>query len=148
MKRSEINTATAESGDTSEVCTALDETKDKTRGRVRAASTLTGIRVRNRADEELGHIEQIMIEIPSGRVVYGVLSFGGLLGVGDTLVVVPWKAMRIDDKAISESFVLDTDRETLENAPRFNKDRWPNMADPAFETAISRHFGRGTGLVR
>lgn len=76
MKISKTNTATVETGDTSEVCTALDEKKDRSRRRVRAASALTGIRVRNSADEELGHIEQLMIDIPSGRVVYAVLSFG------------------------------------------------------------------------
>jgi hypothetical protein len=83
-----------------------------------------------------------MIDIPSGRVVYAVLSFGGFLGIGDAWVAVPWNAMQIDEQALIESFVLDIDRETLEHAPRFSKDRWPNMADPAFAAAIDRHYRR------
>ena len=138
---SETDSALGES-DESEVCTALDDMKDTTRRRVRAASTLTGDPVRNSAGEDLGHIEQIMIDIPSGRVVYAVLSFGGFLGIGDALVAVPWDAMRIDEKAAIQTFVLDIDRETLEKAPRFSKDRCPNMADPAFADAIHRHYGR------
>jgi sporulation protein YlmC with PRC-barrel domain len=142
MTFSEANTALSETGDTSEVCTALDEMKDTTRRRVRAASMLTGSPVRNGAGEDLGHIEHIMIDIPSGRVVYAVLSFGGILGIGDAWVAVPWNVMRIDEKALIESFVLDIDRETLESAPRFPKDRWPDMADPAFAAAIHRHYRR------
>ena len=140
MKLSETNTALSETGNISEVCTALDEMKDMTRRRVRAASMLTGDPVRNSAGEDLGHIENIMIDIPSGRVVYAVLSFGGLLGIGDKLFAVPWDVLRIDEKAMIESFVLDIDRKTLENAPGFSKDRWPNMADPAFAAAIHRHY--------
>jgi hypothetical protein len=142
MTFSETNTALDETGNTSEVCTALDDMKDRTRRRVQAASMMTGDPVRNSAGEDLGHIEHIMIDIPSGRVVYAVLSFGGFLGIGDSWVAVPWNAMRIDEKEMIESFVLDIDRETLENAPRLSKDRWPNMADPAFAAAIHRHYRR------
>jgi sporulation protein YlmC with PRC-barrel domain len=142
MTFSQTNTALSETGDTSEVCTALDEMKDTTRRRVRAASMLTGDPVRNSAGEDLGHIEQIMIDIPSGRVVYAVLAFGGFLGIEDKLFAVPWDVLRIDEKALIESFVLDIDRKTLENAPGFNKDMWPDMGNPAFAAAIHRHYRR------
>src|SRR5580704_7263924 len=51
--------------------------------RVLAAGTLTGDRVRNRAGEDLGKIEEIMLDVGSGRVAYAVLSSGGFLGIGD-----------------------------------------------------------------
>ena len=52
--------------------------------RVRAASALTGDRVRNRAGEDLGKIEEIMIDLPGGRVAYAVIAFGLLdLGAND-----------------------------------------------------------------
>ena len=142
MTFSETNTALDETGNTSEVCTALDDMKDMTRRRVRAAAILTGDPVRDSAGEDLGHIEHIMIDIPSGRVVDAVISFGGFLGIGGAWVAVPWNAKSIDEQAVAESFVLDIDRETLETALRFSKDRWPNMADPAFGAAIQRHYER------
>jgi hypothetical protein len=58
--------------------------------RVLGASTLTGDRVRNSAGDDLGKIEEIMIDLASGRVAYAVLSFGGFLGIGDKLFAVPW----------------------------------------------------------
>ena len=59
---------------------------------VLSASTLAGDSVRNPAGEDLGMIDELMIDIPSGRVAYAVLSFGGFLGLGDKLFAVPWSA--------------------------------------------------------
>ena len=113
---------------------------DRRRRRVLTASTLTGDRVRNAAREDLGKIENIMIDIPSGRVAYAVVSFGGFLGIGDKLFAVPWSALQIDEG--EHEFLLDVDRKTLENAPGFSKDAWPDMADPAFGASVYSHYGR------
>jgi uncharacterized protein YrrD len=52
--------------------------------RVLSASTLAGDQVQNSAGEDLGEVDEIMIDIPSGKVAYAVLSFGGFLGMGNT----------------------------------------------------------------
>jgi sporulation protein YlmC with PRC-barrel domain len=114
--------------------------RDRRRRRVLSAGTLAGDRVRNAAGEDLGKVEEIMIDLASGRVAYVVLSFGGFLGIGDKLFAVPWQALRIDEG--EHQFVLDVDRKTLESAPGFNKDDWPDMADPSFGAAIHEHYGR------
>jgi len=114
--------------------------RDRRRRRVLSAGTLAGDRVRNAAGEDLGKVEEIMIDLASGRVAYVVLSFGGFLGIGDKLFAVPWQALRIDEG--EHQFVLDVDRKTLENAPGFDKDNWPDMADPSFGAAIHQHYGR------
>jgi sporulation protein YlmC with PRC-barrel domain len=44
--------------------------------RVMSASSLSGDTVRNSAGEDLGNVKEIMIDVPSGRVAYAVLSFG------------------------------------------------------------------------
>jgi len=107
---------------------------------VLAASDVIGDCVRNPAGESLGIIEQIMLDVPDGRIAYGVLSFGGFLGVGDKLFAVPWSALKFD--AERQEFVLDVDRRTLENAPGFNKHHFPDMADPSFKTAIHDYYGQ------
>jgi hypothetical protein len=45
-----------------------------------AADTLDGDKVVNATGEDLGEIKDIMIDVPTGRVAYAVLSFGGFLG--------------------------------------------------------------------
>ena len=58
-----------------------------------SANTLKGDQVVNRAGEDLGQIEDFMIDLENGRIAYAVLSFGGFLGMGDKLFAIPWKLL-------------------------------------------------------
>src|SRR5512146_2098640 len=97
--------------------------------RVLSAGTLTGDHVRNSAGEDLGKIEEIMIDVPTGRVAYAVLSFGGFLGLGDKLFAIPWDPLSLDET--THKFLLNVPKSRLENAPGFDKNNWPDMADPS-----------------
>jgi sporulation protein YlmC with PRC-barrel domain len=108
--------------------------------RVLAASSLAGDSVKNRHGEDLGAITEIMIDIPSGRVAYAVLSFGGFLGMGNKLFALPWSMLTVDEDR--KCFVVDIDKTTLENAPGFDKDQWPDMANPAWATKVHTYYGR------
>ena len=103
------------------------------------SNTLVGDRVRNAEGEDLGTIEELMIELHSGRVVYVVLSFGGILGIGDKLFAIPWSALSLDPD--DNQIVLDVKRESLENAPGFDKEQWPSMADRDWGEEIHNHYG-------
>jgi PRC-barrel domain len=46
--------------------------------------------------EKVGYIERVMIDKISGKVSYAVLSFGGLLGIGDDQYPLPWQALKYD----------------------------------------------------
>ena len=106
--------------------------------KIMAADTLEGDDIVNAAGDKLGELEHIMIDVPSGRVAYAVLSFGGFLGMGDKLFAIPWRALRIDPP--NHRFILDVDKETLENAPGFDKDHWPSMADEQWAREIHTHY--------
>jgi sporulation protein YlmC with PRC-barrel domain len=112
---------------------------DKQLRRVLAASTLAGDSVKNSAGDDLGKVDEIMIDIPSGKVAYAVLSFGGVLRMGNKLFAVPWSALRVDED--EKCFILDVDKQTLENAPGFDKNNWPDMADNTWGEVVSRHYG-------
>jgi sporulation protein YlmC with PRC-barrel domain len=106
---------------------------------VAAASTLVGHRVLKSGGEELGHIEEIMLDLKTGRIAYAVLSFSGFPGIANKRFPVPWNALQMH---LGEGeFVLDMDPKTLEGAPDFDKDNWPDMADPAFGRVIHKHYG-------
>ncbi len=107
--------------------------------RVLSASTLAGDNVVNGAGQDLGKIDEIMVDIPSGRVAYAVLSFGGVLGIGSKLFAVPWSALVLDED--EKRFVLNADSKTLENAPGFDKSNWPDMADTAWASQIFQYYG-------
>jgi sporulation protein YlmC with PRC-barrel domain len=105
---------------------------------VLSASTLTGNTVCNTQREKLGKVEDIVLDTDSGRVAYGVLSFGGFLGMGDKLFAIPWKAMRLDTE--KHEFVLDVEKDVLEQADGFDKDNWPNMTDRDWGTRVHDHY--------
>jgi len=106
--------------------------------RIMAADTLEGDTVVNAAGEDLGEIKDIMIDVPSGRVAYAVLSFGGFLGIGDKLFAIPWQALQLDPE--NHRFVLDVDKERLRAAPGFDKDHWPSMADERWAVEIHEYY--------
>ena len=107
--------------------------------RIMAADTLQGDDVYNMADEKLGEITDIMIDVPSGRVAYAVMSVGGVLGLGDKLMAIPWSALRLDTER--KCFRLDVAKERVENAPGFDKDHWPSMADPTWAADVHGYYG-------
>lgn len=105
---------------------------------VMAASSLRGDKVYNSMGEPLGEIQEIMLDVPTGRIAYAVLSFGGIMGFADKLFAIPWGAMTLDaDRAC---FVLDVPREELENAPGFDRHHWPSMADPTWVEEIHAFY--------
>lgn len=118
----------------------MTPTTTTTRSSVLSATTLIGDRVMNRAGENLGKIEELMIDLERGRVAYAVLSFGGFLGMGDKLFAIPFQALRLNKD--ENSFRLDVDKEKLKNAPGFDKNNWPSTADRSWGTQIHSFYGQ------
>jgi sporulation protein YlmC with PRC-barrel domain len=108
--------------------------------RVLGATSLTKDAVRNRNGDDLGSLKEVMIDIPAGRVAYAVLSFGGFLGIGNKLFAIPWEMLAVDEDR--QCLLLDIDKKTLENAPGFDKDHWPDMSDPEWGTQVYTYYGR------
>ena len=86
--------------------------------RLMGADTMMGNDVYNRQDEDLGDIKEIMLDVAAGRISHAVLSYGGLLGMGEKLFAVPWSALTLDTE--NKRFTLDVSQERLENAPGFD----------------------------
>jgi sporulation protein YlmC with PRC-barrel domain len=103
------------------------------------AGTLIGNDVCNLQGEDIGDIKEIMLDMASGRVGYAVLSFGAFLGFGEKLFAVPWKALTLDTK--NKRFVLDVEKIRLAEAPGFNKDMWPDMADQSWAKEVHTFYG-------
>ena len=110
------------------------------RRRLLSASTLSGDKVFNLEGEDLGKIEDFMLDMESGRIAYAVLSFGGVLGLGDKLFAVPPEALNIDEG--KRCFVLDASKSDLEHAPGFEKDAWPDFTDQSFRSQVYAYYGR------
>jgi len=97
------------------------------------------MRVRNQVGEDLGTIEELMIDVPSGRVAYAIIAFGGFLGVGDKLFPAPWRALILNER--TREFLLDVDRKQFEQAPGIDPNRWPDMNDPMWDSQVEEFYG-------
>ena len=103
------------------------------------AHTLTGNDVYYGADTKLGDIKEIMLDMRSGRVAYAVMSFGGVFGMGEKLFAIPWRALTLDTD--NKRFTLNVDRAKFEDAPGFDANHWPDMADATWEKSIHTYYG-------
>lgn len=106
--------------------------------RVLSASSITSDDVRNHSGDDLGSVKDLMIELETGKVRYAVVSFGGLLGIGNKLLAIPFSAFSVDPE--QQCFILDADRSKLENAPGFDPDSWPDFGDPSLTEPIDRFY--------
>lgn len=103
------------------------------------ANTLLGNDVYNKEGDDLGDIKEFMFDMASGKVAYAVLSYGGMMGMGDKLFAVPWSALELD--TTNKRFTLDVPKDTLKDAPGFDKDHWPVMADKTWASSVHKFYG-------
>ncbi|MBE7549574.1 MAG: PRC-barrel domain-containing protein [Anaerolineales bacterium] len=96
-----------------------------------SASELMDYTVQNSQGEELGEIEDLMVDVNNEQIRYAVLSFGGFLDIGEKLFAIPVTAFTVD--STNEMVTFDVDQETLENAPGFDTDNWPDFANPEWD---------------
>lgn len=107
--------------------------------RTLSSSSLEGDDVVDSSGRNIGKIEDLMIDVVTGRVAYAVLSFGGLLGIGNKLFALPWSTLTVDET--NKRFVCSVPKEQLERAPGFDKDNWPDLGDVTYGSSIYSHYG-------
>lgn len=105
---------------------------------VLSTGSLTGDNVFDKNGKQVGHLKEIMVDTETGKVAYGVLSFGGLLGMGDKLFAMPWSSILVDTN--KERLIVDVDEKRLQDADGFDKNSWPDFADATFREKTYKHW--------
>ena len=107
---------------------AATQVKPKS-GLMYRASVVTGMKVWNPQGEELGEVEDLMIDFDKGQIVYAAIAHGGTAGIGEKLIAAPWKGLRVK-QAKGEYFLeMNVTKEQLQNAEGFDKENWPLEAN-------------------
>ena len=78
-------------------------------------SKVPGTSVYDGAHAEIGAVDDLIVDTVTGKVRYAVLSFGGFLGIGKNLYVVPWTALRWDSEL--DGYVTGITEEQLKSSP-------------------------------
>jgi hypothetical protein len=107
-------------------------------GYVQKATKLMGVSVKNVQNETLGKVEQLMVDLPAGRVVSVIMSSGGFLGMGEELSAVPPAAFQFNSE--HKYLQLDVSKEALRNAPHFNAHQWPDFDQPSYAAEVYRAY--------
>ena len=100
---------------------------------------IIGSKVINLKGETLGKIENLVVDIDTGRIVYAILDFGGFLGIGSKLFPVPWESLAA--LPLEGIFFLNQSKEQIEKAPAFEKKNLPDMGDVHWGAGILKHYG-------
>ena len=135
--------ATAISAKSSKVTTRTANKIEAPPGRPYRASALIGATVKNGTGDELGKIEDFVVEPVLGHTKYAVLSFGGFLGIGDKWFAIPWHALHLQrDDNDKFHFVLHVNKERMKDAPGFDKNHWPNVGDEKWAHEVENYYPR------
>lgn len=113
--------------------------------RLMGADTLIGDHIHNLKNEHLGTVKEIMLDMQTGRVSYVVMASGGVLTIGEKLFAVPWEALALD--TANHRMTLNIDKERIENAPGFDKDNWPDMANQAWASEVHNYYGTSAANI-
>ena len=99
------------------------------------ASSIMSDKVFNLREEQLGAIKDFMIDLDGGKIEYIVIELGGFLGIGEKYFAIPYALFKVDAK--NQRFILDQEKETLQAAPGFDKDHWPETNTHQFDDSGS-----------
>ena len=104
------------------------------------SSDLIGMEVKNNQNEKLGKVDDLAVDVESGRIVYVILSTGGFIGIGDTLHAVPPGALHHD--VAKKILHLDADKAKLTAAPKFEMAKWGECCSSNQVAEVYRQYGQ------
>jgi sporulation protein YlmC with PRC-barrel domain len=106
--------------------------------RLISSDKVEGTSVYNPKGDRLGKVHHLMIDKYTGQVAYAVMSFGGFLGIGEKYNPLPWKMLTYDTRL--GGYVVDLDRNKLENAPSYTAADAPDWSDRSYTTRIDEYW--------
>lgn len=103
------------------------------------AEQIRGTHVVNPQGDDLGRIEDVVVETSTGHIVYAILSSGGFLGIGNKLFALPWDVLGYSTQ--HDAYVIDLPGDKLKNAPGFDTASPQDMADPRWAKPVHDYYG-------
>jgi osmotically-inducible protein OsmY/sporulation protein YlmC with PRC-barrel domain len=105
--------------------------------RVYSASSIIGEPLRDATGNDLGRVEDVVLDAGTGSAAYAVVRFH--FAGEKKLFAIPWRAL--DSTPGDGALILDVPRTKLERAPSFDLRAWPDMNDPDWASGIHSYYG-------
>jgi sporulation protein YlmC with PRC-barrel domain len=107
--------------------------------RTLSAAAMIGQNVRNREGDTLGTLKDIMIDMQSGQIAYGVLESGSFLDMDGRLFAIPFGAFTVAENGHIP--IINVDTETLRNAEGFDQHTWPDFSNQEWNQKTHSYYG-------
>lgn len=88
-----------------------------------SASSIIGDKVKNKEGDDLGKIDNLMINLATGAIEYVIVARGGFLTINEKDFAIPFKEFQVD--AENKCFIINRSKEFMEKAPGFDISHWP-----------------------
>jgi len=111
------------------------QTSDPSKDGIRL-SKLKGANVKSKNGEDLGKLDDIVLDRQTGQIKFAIVGKGGVLGVGEKSHPVPWQEVRIDSE---KQVTLNVDKQKLQSAPTVTSD-YQELNDPDAVLVIYRFY--------
>ena len=105
---------------------------------INRAHNLIGMQIRNRSNEEIGEIKDLVIDLQSGKVGYATIAVGGFLGVGEKLIAVPLSDLQPSERS-DKYLILDASKGEIMDAPGIAQTNWPDYRNPNYNESPFFH---------
>lgn len=89
--------------------------------------------VRNDKNEDLGKLEDFVINMKDGHIVYAAIGYGETLGFGGKLFAVPPQALSVSKDGMY--VVLNVNKDEFEKGTGFDANKWPMAPDAKWGTS-------------
>lgn len=84
------------------------------------ASKVNGTPVYDLNGDKIGHVEDVVLDKLSNNIIFAVLGFGGVLGMGEKFHPIPWSLLDFDPE--KGGYVVNVDKNQLEEAKTYDID--------------------------
>ncbi|MDB6065731.1 MAG: PRC-barrel domain containing protein [Pedosphaera sp.] len=112
----------------------------KTFGNVHGASQLIGAQVKDVSNQDFGRVRNLVVSVPTGRVLYVAFSPSGDSAAGNTVYLLPPSAFTPGQDG--KTLVTGVDKAKLQGGPHFNSDQWPDVANPSYAQQVYQYYGK------
>jgi hypothetical protein len=100
------------------------------------SSKMISGKVTDKLGEDFGRVTELLVDPANGKIAMAVLSFGGVLGMGDTHRLIPWEALQMNPNTYD--FQINIDKNMLETAPEMDA---ADVTDRKRLSDLLKHYG-------
>ena len=99
----------------------------------------------NKKGQDLGQVQNFVVDMVAGRIALVIVAFGGMLGISDKWFAMPWELMTWSPE--HKKFILDMEQKVLETAPGLHKATWMEDINAEWVDRVYLHYGLASYLT-